>query len=158
MSEFLTVDQVAKLLDVSVRTIRRRVEEGSTQRSKPAETFSSAARSLSRENEGVPVRPAPPAEETGQATYQPPRPASLVQEIALLSTADVAELFGRTNRTIQRWISRRHLVPVRVGGAVFFRAEDVRRLVLGRISTAILQGRGAVNAVASDVKPSETVE
>ena len=109
----------------------------------------------------MPVMAAPPAEdgwEIGQATYQPRRPASLVQEISLLSTADIAELFGRTDRTIRRWISRGHLSPVRVGGAVFFHAEDVRRLVSGQISNAILQGYRAVNAVTSDAKPSAIVE
>ena len=56
----------------------------------------------------------------------------------MLSTAEIAAAFGRSPRTIRRWVERRYLVPVRIGGAVFFRVEDVRRLISDRMVAAIL--------------------
>lgn len=56
----------------------------------------------------------------------------------LLSTAEIAAAFGRSPRTIRRWVERRHLVPVRIGGAVFFRVEELRRLISDRMVAAIL--------------------
>lgn len=56
---------------------------------------------------------------------------------ALLSTAEIAEQFGRSPRTMRRWIRCGYLVPVRVGGAVFFRVEDLRQLIVERLIASI---------------------
>ena len=50
----------------------------------------------------------------------------------LLSTAQVARIFGRSERTIRNWIRAGHLRPVRVGRAVFFRADDIHALLDAR--------------------------
>jgi hypothetical protein len=51
----------------------------------------------------------------------------------LLSIGDVAQVFDRSARTLRRWIRLGHLVPVRVGGALFFDPDDIRRLIAGRL-------------------------
>jgi hypothetical protein len=56
----------------------------------------------------------------------------------LLSIGDVAALFNRSARTLRRWIRLGHLAPVRVGGALFFDPDDIRRLIAGRLCAAIL--------------------
>jgi Helix-turn-helix domain len=56
----------------------------------------------------------------------------------LLSIGDVAALFNRSARTLRRWIRAGHLVPVRVGGALFFDPGDIRRLIAGRLCAAVL--------------------
>ncbi len=60
-----------------------------------------------------------PADETGDAASMP----------ALLSAAQVARIFGRSERTIRNWVRAGHLRPVRVGRAVFFRADDIHALL-----------------------------
>ncbi len=55
----------------------------------------------------------------------------------LLSVADVAAIFGRSHRALRRWVACGHLLPVRVGGAVFFRAGDVAELISGRLRDAV---------------------
>lgn len=47
----------------------------------------------------------------------------------LLRMADVAEMFGCCAWTIRRWCSAGHLAPVRIGRSVFFRSDDIRRLI-----------------------------
>ena len=51
----------------------------------------------------------------------------------LLSVRDVCAIFGRDARTIRRWTKNEHLHAIRVGGAVFFDAEDVAAVARGRI-------------------------
>ena len=51
----------------------------------------------------------------------------------LLSAAEVGAIFNRDPRTIRRWVRLGHLQPMRVGRALFFRADAVRDLVHGRI-------------------------
>lgn len=46
----------------------------------------------------------------------------------LLSTRQVARLFGCTDRTIRNWVHAGHLRPVRVGRSVFFRRDEVESL------------------------------
>ena len=79
-------------------------------------------------------------------TPQFPEPAHDEVLPALLTTAEVAAMFRRQDRTIRRWISTGRLVPVRVGRAVFFRADDIRRMVSTQMTDAILRGRGAPDA------------
>jgi DNA-binding transcriptional MerR regulator len=50
----------------------------------------------------------------------------------------VAQVFDRSARTLRRWIRLGHLVPVRVGGALFFDPDDIRRLIAGRLCAAML--------------------
>jgi excisionase family DNA binding protein len=47
----------------------------------------------------------------------------------LLPAAQVARIFGRSQRTIRNWIRAGHLHSVRVGRAVFFRADDIHALL-----------------------------
>ena len=56
----------------------------------------------------------------------------------MLSTTEIAAAFGRSARSMRRWAQRGDLVPIRIGGGVFFRAEDVRRLISDRMVAAIL--------------------
>ena len=46
----------------------------------------------------------------------------------LLSGPEVQKIFGRSGRTLRRWEQQGYLLPVRVGQAKFFRAEDIQRL------------------------------
>jgi hypothetical protein len=61
----------------------------------------------------------------------------------LLSSTDVEQIFTRSARTLHRWEQRGHLTPVRVGHAKFYRAEDIRRLVLGQLAGAMRTQAGA---------------
>jgi hypothetical protein len=61
----------------------------------------------------------------------------------LLSSTDVEQIFARSARTLHRWERRGHLTPVRVGHAKFYRAEDIRRLVLGQLEAAMGTQAGA---------------
>jgi excisionase family DNA binding protein len=45
-----------------------------------------------------------------------------------MTTREVAALFARSPRTIRNWVRAGHLHPVRIGGAVFFRPEEVEAL------------------------------
>lgn len=51
---------------------------------------------------------------------------------ALLSAAQVARIFGRSQRTLRNWVRAGHLRPVRVGRSVFFRADDIHALLDAR--------------------------
>ena len=79
----------------------------------------------------LPRPPEPSAEPTA------PAPAPLPE---LLSIQDACALFGRSDRCLRRWARDGVLVPVRIGGAVYFLAEDIRGLIQSRHEKAILQG------------------
>lgn len=74
----------------------------------------------------------------------------------LLSTSDIEALFGRSARTIRRWVRAGHLGVVRVGGARFFREDDVRKLISEQLVNDILtpatRGRAPVTAFGSPTK------
>jgi hypothetical protein len=55
----------------------------------------------------------------------------------LLSSAEVEQIFDRSARTLRRWEQQGHLTPVRVGGAKFYRPDDIRRLVSGQLTKAM---------------------
>ena len=58
----------------------------------------------------------------------------------LLSVPDVCRLFRRSERAIRDWVRRGHLTPVRIGRSVFFREDDLRAVIAGRLCDA-LRGR-----------------
>ena len=74
-------------------------------------------------------------------TPQVPEPARGQELPDLLTMAEVAAIFRRQDRTIRRWISMGHLVPVRVGRALFF-----RRMVSTQMTEALLRGRETSDA------------
>jgi len=49
----------------------------------------------------------------------------------LLSTQELCAVFRRSSRTIRQWCRGGKLTPVRVGRAVFFRADAVLRMISG---------------------------
>lgn len=74
----------------------------------------------------------------------PPAPAHALP--GLLSGADIQAVVNRSARTVRRWIRLGHLIPVRIGGSVFFREADIRRLIKGDLRRRI----GADAAVPGD--------
>jgi hypothetical protein len=60
----------------------------------------------------------------------------------LRSSGEVGDLFNRSERTLRRWVRLGHLVPVRIGGALFFDPHAIRRLIAGRLCEAIFAVRG----------------
>ena len=79
------------------------------------------------------------AADTGDPTTAPAGETALPR---LLSCAEVGALFNRTNRTLRRWVRLGHLVPVRIGAALFFDPEDIRQLIAGRLRAAVLERHG----------------
>lgn len=59
----------------------------------------------------------------------------------LLTAAEVAAVFRRSERALRDWVRRGYLVPVRVGRSLFFHEEEVRALLGGRMRQAILESR-----------------
>ena len=59
----------------------------------------------------------------------------------LLTAAEVAAVFRRSERALRDWVRRGYLVPVRVGRALYFREEEVRALLGGRMRQTILEAR-----------------
>ncbi len=77
------------------------------------------------------------ADPPGDVTPTPAPEAALPE---LLSTGQVAAYFGRDARTIRRWKSRGILPAVSLfEGGVFYRLEDIRRLVSDRLVGVILK-------------------
>jgi hypothetical protein len=83
--------------------------------------------------------PAPDAAPLGHFDTDDPPPAAAETALPrLLSIGDVEQVFNRSARTLRRWIRLGYLAPVRLGGAVFFDPGDIRRLIAGRLSAAVL--------------------
>ena len=80
------------------------------------------------------------------APWPAPPPAPSQTLPGLLSGAEIQALFARSDRTVRRWIRLGHLIPVRIGGAVFFHEADIRRLIKGDLRRRI----GADAAVPAD--------
>ncbi|MDT8351884.1 helix-turn-helix domain-containing protein [Roseomonas mucosa] len=59
----------------------------------------------------------------------------------LLTAAEVAAVFRRSERALRDWVRRGYLAPLRVGRAVYFHEEEVRALLGGRMRQAILESR-----------------
>ena len=56
----------------------------------------------------------------------------------LLSVAEVCAIFRRSERTLRDWADRGLLKRVEIGGAVFFRQDDIRALLESRVRGAVL--------------------
>lgn len=78
----------------------------------------------------------------------------------LLTAAEVAAVFRRSERALRDWVRRGHLVPVRIGRAVFFREEEVRALLNGQMRQGLLQARreraGAAGTARAGTAPAAT--
>jgi excisionase family DNA binding protein len=61
----------------------------------------------------------------------------------LLTLDDAAEYFGRSTRTLRRWIKAGELHQVRVGRSIFIRADEIARLVHIDLLDGILPGNDA---------------
>lgn len=59
----------------------------------------------------------------------------------LLTAAEVAAVFRRSERALRDWMRRGYLAPLRVGRSLYFREEEVRALLGGRMRQAILESR-----------------
>ncbi|WP_145145253.1 helix-turn-helix domain-containing protein, partial [Roseomonas gilardii] len=59
----------------------------------------------------------------------------------LLTAAEVAAVFRRSERALRDWVRRGYLVPVRVGRSLYFREEEVRALLSGQMRQGLLQVR-----------------
>jgi len=77
---------------------------------------------------------------------------------ALLSTRKVAAYFSRDERTIRRWVQTGLLTPIRIGKAVYFRADDIQAAIIRRVAGSIDDciGNTAGSRVA-DVPPGDFV-
>ena len=56
-------------------------------------------------------------------------------EPKLISLADTAILLGVPERTVRTWVRTGVLHPVRIGGRVLLRREDIDRMISGQPAT-----------------------
>ena len=56
----------------------------------------------------------------------------------LLSIAEVGTIFNRDARTLRRWEKAGHLMPVRIWRSLFYRRDEVERLLVQRMTDAAL--------------------
>jgi excisionase family DNA binding protein len=59
----------------------------------------------------------------------------------LLSIAEVARFFDRSPRTIRRWVAAGDLAAIRVGPALYFDRDTIRRQLRDQITDAVLGSR-----------------
>ena len=71
--------------------------------------------------------------------------------VDMLSVADLARRFGKTERTIRRWCAVGQLAPIHIGRSVFFRSDDVRKLTATDIARAIINRRTTGPLHSTDV-------
>ena len=60
--------------------------------------------------------------------------------LKLLSVAEVKAVFGRSSRTVRRWVRQKHLTPIRVGRPLFFQPDDIGRVISDELQSTILAG------------------
>jgi hypothetical protein len=92
----------------------------------------------------------PPAED--QDVREPEIPG-------LLSSRQVATIFGRDPRTLRRWVRNGRLTAIKVGGALFFLASEIRGLIDGQLAKSIARKtvpRPSGQPVRSDYETSST--
>jgi excisionase family DNA binding protein len=80
---------------------------------------------------------------TSQPHGQPPE---------LLAVADLAAVFGRSERTIRRWISQGSIPALRVGRSIFFRSYDVSILIVRGIEATALKRARACQSPRSNAQ------
>jgi excisionase family DNA binding protein len=105
---------------------------------------------------------------TAVAADDLPEPGSFAtQSVASLETAsqrpepipefaavgDIATLFGRSERTIRRWIGRGHLPALRVGRSIFIRGDDVAVLIADGIEATALRSVRSRQSPTSEPVP-----
>lgn len=49
--------------------------------------------------------------------------------LLLFTTQEVCQLCNRSDRTIRKWRQLGRLRPVRIGGTVFYRVEDIKAIL-----------------------------
>ena len=54
-------------------------------------------------------------------------------EDSLLTKQEVMALLGKSSNTLWKWAKRGYLVPLKVGGTIKYKSEDVRKLMGGGI-------------------------
>ena len=101
----------------------------------------------SRQASAIPFAPPALGADTGDPDAGQAGGAGLAR---LLSSAEVGDLFNRSERTLRRWIRLGHLVPVRIGGALFFDPHTIRRLIAGQLCEAVLTARDGRGEPVSD--------
>ncbi len=57
----------------------------------------------------------------------------------LIRATEVANIFQCARRTIDRWVERGVLSPVKIGGSVYFQTDEVRRLIEDGINASVLK-------------------
>jgi excisionase family DNA binding protein len=88
--------------------------------------------------------PAADAPAAGPQAANPPGAAADGTALPrLLSVDEACALFSRSERTLRRWVHRGHLTALRIGGGVFFREADLRRLIDGALRAAVGGGGSA---------------
>ena len=89
---------------------------------------------------------------------QPPPPAPLPPLSELIRGADVAAMFGVTDRTVRRWCAAGHLVPVRIGRSVFFRTDNIRRLIAtDMVKATVKRAKGRTRQRSGQCSSAECV-
>ena len=101
----------------------------------------------SRQASAIPFAPPALGADTGDPDAGQAGGAGLAR---LLSSAEVGDLFNHSERTLRRWIRLGHLVPVRIGGALFFDPHTIRRLIAGQLCEAVLTARDGRGEPVSD--------
>lgn len=89
-----------------------------------------------RPAQSLSAQPAPPTAVAEQD--RAPSASTEAPPLRLLSIAEVGALFNRNERSLRRWEKAGHLIPVRVGRSLFYRREDVERLITQRMTDAAL--------------------
>lgn len=55
----------------------------------------------------------------------------------LLCSADVEAYFGRSDRTVRRWVKKGHLTPIYIGGALFFHPDEIKQRRRAHLERAV---------------------
>ena len=66
----------------------------------------------------------------------------------LIAVSDVASVFGRSERTIRRWIANGSLPALTIGRSLFIRSDDVRSLIAEGMSRQATNIRGLMKKYA----------
>ncbi len=88
------------------------------------------------------------SEQTDAAVPSPPSNASRSGDALpdLMAVADAASVFGRSERTMRRWIARGWLPALSVGRSLFIRSDDVRKLIVEGMSNKTTKNQSLLSA------------